>query len=121
MFKNSLTFKIFISELSEICEELPNKVLIREWKPLMRNAGLSDNEIDIIGYNYVSDGHEQKYRMVKALCDMFGPENALCRLLNGLQHMKLTNIYENLQNELLSKNIIVVKANGKCLYLVKNA
>lgn len=85
----------------------------------MRNAGLSDNERDIITYDYPSDTHEQMYRMLKTLCDRFGPENTLCKLLNGLQQMKLTHVYENLQNELLSKNIISIADKGKCLCFVK--
>ncbi|XP_015283023.1 PREDICTED: tumor necrosis factor receptor superfamily member 10A-like [Gekko japonicus] len=108
-------------ELSEICEELTNKVLVRDWTTLMRNAGLSDNEIDIIIHDYPSDAREQKHRMVKTLCDRFGPENALCKLLNGLQQVKLTHIYENLRNELLIKNIKIVEDKGRCLYFVKNA
>nr|XP_056708099.1 tumor necrosis factor receptor superfamily member 10B-like [Euleptes europaea] len=108
-------------ELNEICEELPNKMLFRDWKSLMRIAGLSDNERDIIAHDYPNDTREQMHRMVKTLCDKFGTENALSKLLNGLQQMKCTNIYENLQNELLSKGIIMVEDKGKCRCFVKNA
>ncbi|XP_077177663.1 tumor necrosis factor receptor superfamily member 10A-like [Paroedura picta] len=109
------------SELSRICEELTNNVLVRDWKMFMRNAGLSNNEIDIMTHDYPSDTREQKYRMLQALCDRFVPDIALCKLLNGLQQTKLTHIYDNLQNELLSKNIKIVEEKGKCAYFVKNA
>ncbi|XP_054828737.1 tumor necrosis factor receptor superfamily member 22-like isoform X3 [Eublepharis macularius] len=119
--EHSAVIKPSHDELNEICEELTNRVLVRDWMKLMRNAGLSDNEIDTITYDYPSDTHEQKHRMLKTLYDRFGTQNALCKLLNGLQQMKLINIYENLRNELLSKNINIVKDKGKCLYFVKKS
>ncbi|XP_060118151.1 tumor necrosis factor receptor superfamily member 10B-like [Heteronotia binoei] len=116
--EHSAVIKPSYDELSEICEELADNVLVRDWTVLMRIAGLSDNDIDIITHDYPSDTREQKYRMLKTLCNKFGPESALCKLLNGLQQMKLTHIYE--QNKLLLKNIIIVEDKGRCLYFVKN-
>ncbi|XP_048339172.1 tumor necrosis factor receptor superfamily member 10B-like isoform X2 [Sphaerodactylus townsendi] len=108
-------------ELSEICGELPSKMRVPDWMTLMRNTGLSDNDRDIIKYDYPFDTREQMHRMLTKLCERFGTEDALCKLLNGLQQMNLTHIYENLLNELLSKNIRIVEDEGKCIYLVKNA
>ncbi|XP_062973242.1 tumor necrosis factor receptor superfamily member 6-like [Elgaria multicarinata webbii] len=84
-------------------------VLPRDRISHMRKSGLSENDIAKIKYDNPNDTDEQYYQMLKTLQDRFGIDDALYKLLDGLWHMKLNGIYENLINELVCNDIITLE------------
>lgn len=73
----------------------------------MRKCGLSDNDIQSIKHDNAQHFDEQHYQMLKTLRDRNGVVAAFNKIFAGLQEMKLNGIYENLINELKSKDLII--------------
>nr|XP_034976758.1 tumor necrosis factor receptor superfamily member 10A-like [Zootoca vivipara] len=95
--------------LDEIYLDSRKMVPLHYWKDLMRKSGLEDNYMEEIERDHPSQTNEQRYQMLKTLQNRYGIKDALLKLLNGIWALKLTNIYENLTNELKSKGIITLE------------
>lgn len=73
----------------------------------MRKCGLSHNDIRSIEHDYAQHFDEQHYQMLRTLRDRNGVVVAFDKIFAGLQEMDLNGIYENLINELKSKDLII--------------
>lgn len=80
------------------------------WRTLMRKCGFSDNDIDNIILDNAQNVDEQHYQLLKTLRDRNGVVAAFQKIFVGLEEMNLNGIYENLINELKSKDLIIMEA-----------
>ncbi|XP_015677559.1 tumor necrosis factor receptor superfamily member 10B [Protobothrops mucrosquamatus] len=80
------------------------------WRPLMRKCGFLDNDIDNIILDNAQNVDEQHYQLLKTLRDRNGVVAAFQKIFAGLEEMNLYGIYENLINELKSKDLIIMEA-----------
>ncbi|XP_034272803.1 tumor necrosis factor receptor superfamily member 10A-like [Pantherophis guttatus] len=77
------------------------------WNTFMRKCGLSHNDIQTIKHDYAQHFDEQQYQMLRTLRDRNGVVVAFDKIFASLQEMDLNGIYENLINELKSKDLII--------------
>ncbi|XP_063145434.1 tumor necrosis factor receptor superfamily member 10A-like [Candoia aspera] len=97
-------------KLEDTYFQIKDQVGSSYWNPLMRKCGLLDNDIDKIILDYFHQTDEQYYQMLKTLRDRVGVDVALYKIIAGLEEMDLKGIYENLINDLKSKDLVTMEA-----------
>lgn len=75
----------------------------------MRKCGLIDNDIQNIFHDNAQNADEQHYQLLKTLRDRNGVVAAFQKIFAGLEEMNLNGIYENLINELKSKDLVIME------------
>ncbi|KAL7992129.1 hypothetical protein Chor_016385 [Crotalus horridus] len=101
-----------VKTLEDIYFQIKDMLGSNYWKQLMRKCGLLDNDIQNIILDNAQNVDEQHYQLLKTLRDRNGVVAAFQKIFAGLEEMNLNGIYENLLNELKSKDLVIMEAEA---------